>query len=409
MTDNNTHTAVWKKPAMAFFIGLIIFGLVAFVYEATGKHPEKAWQVYLINFMIFSGIAQGGLLFSTIMHTTGARWSGPLANLSEAFASFFPVSFVLLLLMLLGQHHVFPWTHHDLHGKEVWLNVPFLMTRNAIGLLVLYGIGFAYIFHALWLKQSGPAPKNGFRLWLSGLWETAIRDEAQCRSRMNVLAVLYMLAFALVLSLLGFDLIMAVDPHWYSTLFGAYTFVKAMYVGLGALIILASILHLLPNTGYSLKEKQFHDIGKLYFAFCLLWADFFYCQLVVIWYGNIAEETVFVIERTMNQPWQGMAWGVFIAGFIAPFLILLNRKVKTIPGFMIVMCSVTVTALWFEHYLLTGPAFYHHADRLPLNMVDLIISLGFLGLMGAAVTGALNLFPELVRLAPPVTPDEEVA
>ena len=409
MTDNDTHSAVTKKPIFAFFLGLIIIGLAAFLYEATGKHPEKAWQVYLINFLMFSGIAQGGLLFSTLMHTTRARWSGPLANLAEAFAGFFPVSFVLFLLMLAGQHHVFPWTHHDLHGKEVWLNVPFLMSRDAIALLVLYGIGFIYLFHALWLKRSTLPPAGGFRRWLDGLWSRTIHSEDQCRRRMNVLAVLYMLAFALVLSLLGFDLVMAVDPHWYSTLFGAYTFVKAIYVGLGGLIILASVLHLLPNTGYELKENQFHDISKLFFAFCLVWADFFYCQFVVIWYGNISEETTFVIERTMTAPWNGLAWGVFIAGFIAPFLILLNRKVKTIPGFMIVMCSVSITAIWLEHYLVTGPAFYLHTDRLPLNIVDLIISLGFLGLMGAAVAAFLNQFPELVRLKSTVTATEEVA
>lgn len=409
MIENTTHTAVTKKAVLGFFIALVFIGLAAFLYEASGKQPEKAWQVYLINFILFSGIAQGGLVFSTIMHTTGARWSGPLTNLAEAFAGFFPVSFVLFLLMLAGQNYVFPWVNQDLQGKEAWLNVPFLMSRDSIGLLLLYGVGSAYLFHALWLKRSHQRPAGRFRMWLDVLWESAIRSEEQCRRRMNVLAILYMLTFALVLSLLGYDLVMAVDPHWYSTLFGAYTFVKAIYVGLGGLIIIASILHLMPNTGYTLEPSQFHDIGKLFFAFCLVWADFFYCQFVVIWYGNIPEETAFVIERTMAAPWNGLAWGVFIAGFIAPFLILLNRRVKTMPAFMIVLCTVALIAIWLEHYLVTGPAFYRHPESLPLNAVDVAISLGFLGLMGTAVATFLNLFPELVRLAPAAAADEEVA
>ncbi len=118
---------------------------------------------------------------------------------------------------------------------------------------------------------------------------------------MTVYGNLYILAFALVLSLIGFDLVMSMDPHWYSTLFGAYTFVKAFYVGLGAVIILASLLHLHPKVDFLLPPSSFHDIGKLFFAFCMLWGDFFYVQLVVIWYGNIPEETAYMIQRTQTR------------------------------------------------------------------------------------------------------------
>ena len=89
------------------------------------------------------------------------------------------------------------------------------------------------------------------------------------------------------------------DPHWISTLFGAYNFVKAFYVGLGALIILACILYLRHGEASGITSSHLHDIGKLFFAFCLLWADFFYVQLIVIYYGNIPEETYYVIARTM--------------------------------------------------------------------------------------------------------------
>ncbi|MFH1981515.1 MAG: hypothetical protein ABIL58_06715 [Pseudomonadota bacterium] len=377
-TAANARTPIIGKPAFVVFLVMVIIGLAAFALEVFGGHPGKAWQVYLINFMVFSGIAQGGLVFSAIMHTTRARWSGPLSGVAESFTAFFPVSVALFVIMLAGHAHVLPGLHHDLHGKEVWLNLPFLFTRDLIGLLILYGTGLAYVRAAMALKQGNEA----------------------VRGRVNVLAIVYLMVFALILSLLGYDLIMSVDPHWYSTLFGAYTFVKAIYVGLAGIIITAALLHLSPSVAFSLKPNQFHDIGKLFFAFCLLWADFFYCQLVVIWYGNIPEETSFVIERTMTQPWNALAWGVFIAGFIGPFLILINQRIKTMPKAMIAICSVVLVAIWMEHYLVTGPAFHHHTAHLPLNLTDLFISIGFLGLMAAAVSWGMNTFPDLVRGAP---------
>ena len=90
-------------------------------------------------------------------------------------------------------------------------------------------------------------------------------------------------------------------------------------MGFGALIILAAVLHLSGRTPFALQSSQFHDIGKLFFAFCLVWADFFYAQFVVIWYGNISEETAYVIERTMTAPWNVLAWVVFAICFHRAF------------------------------------------------------------------------------------------
>jgi hypothetical protein len=197
-----------------------------------------------------------------------------------------------------------------------------------------------------------------------------------------------------VLSLISLDLVMSMDPHWFSTLFAAYSFVKAFYIGLGALIILAAVSHLNGHSG--LTPSHFHDLGKLFFAFCLAWADFFYCQFIVIWYGNIPEETSYIIQRTMVSPWNSLAWVIFTLSFIIPFVILLNKKIKTKPIFMIVLCSVVLIGIWLEHLLLLGPALNHDATTLPLGFSDGLITLGFLGLMAMAVSWFLNLFPELI-------------
>ena len=138
----------------------------------------------------------------------------------------------------------------------------------------------------------------------------SVRDSGEAnriRSRMSLWAGLYIFAFAVVLSLIGFDLVMSMDPHWVSTLFGAYHFVKAFYIGLGGLIILAAIVYQRRGKSSGLAANHFHDIGKLFLAFCLMWADFFYVQLVVIWYGNLPEETSFLFLRMTRPEWRGIA------------------------------------------------------------------------------------------------------
>ena len=397
MTASETKiTSSKKSPAAWIFFPLVIIGIATFFYGLTGQHPERAWQVYLINFLLWSGIAQGAVLFSTVMHMTKARWSGPLSGLSESFAAFFPLSFILFLLLFFGRAYIFPWLHEDLHGKEIWLNIPFLFWRDFCGLLILYLLGFAYLYNALQLKFDPNQRSGKIRKYIHNGWKRNSRNAERIKSRMTVWGGLYILAFALVLCLIGYDLIMSMDPHWISTLFGSYHFVKAFYAGLGALIILASVLYLKNKETSSLCESHFHDIGKLFFAFCLLWADFFYVQLTVIWYGNIPEETHYLIVRTMRAPWNKLAWGVFIVCFVAPFFILLNKKVKTKPALMVIICSVVIIGIWFEHLLLLGPALSQEVQAIPLSLSDGLISLGFLGLMAIAVGGFLRVFPEII-------------
>jgi len=400
MAPKETQTEKPRKSAVSwiFFI-LVIIGLAAFIYGIMSPHPEKAWQAYLINFLLWSAIAQGAVLFSAVMHMTKARWSGPLSALSESFAAFFPLSFVLFLLLFLGRSHIFPWLHEDLHGKEVWLNIPFLFTRDCIGLLILYAIGFAYLYNALQLRSGANKAQGAFQQMIYKGWLRNNRRLETVKKKMTVWAGLYILAYTLVLSLIGYDLVMSMDPHWISTLFGGYTFVKAFYVGLGALIILAAIIQIRKGKDSGLEPSHFHDIGKLFFAFCLLWADFFYVQLTVIWYGNIPEETHYVIERTVMIPWNTLAWTIFVICFIIPFVILLNKKVKSAPLFMVILCSAIIIGFWFEHLLLLAPVLSHDAQSLPVSVTDGLISVGFLGLMVIAVSFFLKHFPEISKTA----------
>ncbi len=397
MTEKATETMQINQTKISWlFYALVAVGVATFIFGLLSSHPERAWQAYLINFLLWSAIAQGAVLFSAVMHMTKARWSGPMAGLSESFAAFFPISYILFLILFLGRTHIFPWLHEDLHGKEIWLNIPFLFTRDCIGLLILYILGFGYLFNALQLKLDPNQPRSKLRQSIVDAWKRNHSDPEKIKWRMTVWGGLYILAFAMVLCLIGFDLVMSMDPHWISTLFGAYHFVKSFFIGLGALIILASIIRIRQGEASGIKSNHLHDVGKLFFGFCLLWADFFYVQLMVIYYGNIPEETHYVIVRTMLAPWNKLAWIVFIVCFVGPFFILLNKRIKTRPVLMTLICSVVIVGIWLEHLLLLGPALSHDTQSIPLSFSDGLISLGFLGLMVIAIGYFMKIFPEAV-------------
>lgn len=381
-----------RNSVFVVALGLAGLGLAAFLANLLAGRPGAAWRAYLVNFLLFSSIAQGGLVFSAMMNTVHARWSRRLSALAESFAAFFPVSFLLFLGLFFGRAHVFPWMGQDLDGKEAWLNTGFLFTRDMIGLAILYALGFGYLYYSLWFRLGVGHAGSRLQRRLARTWSGSRASRQVYEHRRYVFGVLYLLAFALVLSLIGFDLVMAADPHWYSTLFGAYTFIKAVYIGFGALIILAACVHAGGRNGFLLSPPEFIDMGKLFFAFCLAWADFFYCQLVVIWYGNIPEETAYVIERTVLSPWNRVAWTVFAVCFVLPFLVLLNRKIKAVPWFMAVLCGSVIAGMWLEHYLLLGPALGKGPGRLP-SAGDVLIFLGFAGLLAASVAGYLRQFP----------------
>ncbi len=383
-----------RSPFRAYLY-LALAGAVCFVGFCLFS-PLRAWQAYLINFLFWSALSQGGLLFSMIMHLTKAKWSGPVQNISESLAAFFPVSFLLFLILFLGKSHIFPWVGQDLHGKEAWLNLSFLFTRDMAGLLVLYFLGFGYLYFAMAGKIAQLGQGDRGRLIAEKLFRFGEGNPERCNWWMTRFSVLYALSFVGVVTLISFDLAMSMDPHWISTLFGAYSFVKTFYGGLGALVLIISLIHIRMPGRHMLTYDHFHDLGKLFFGFAVVWAYFFYSQFLVIWYGNIPEETHYVLARIMLQPWRPLAIAILFLCFLIPFVVLMNEKMKRNPQVMLRVSALSLFGLFLEHLLLIGPALDHHAHDIPFGLFDLVIGAGFFGLAACCVSYFFKLFPEVI-------------
>lgn len=188
---------------------------------------------------------------------------------------------------------------------------------------------------------------------------------------------------------------MSLDPHWYSTLFGAYYFMGSFYLALAALYFLS----FLGRNAFRLKEiihpHHLHDLGKLVFAFCIFTGYLFYVQFLVIWYGNLPEETRYVILRVKLTPWEPIAWIVLATTFLIPFLLLLRRKIKMAPLPMMILSGIILAGMWVERFLLIAPSIWE-GEGIPLGFLEILITGGFVGIMGLGMI----LFLERVPLLP---------
>ncbi len=370
------------------FAVLAVIGAAAFLYGVSGDLALRAWQAYLANYVFWAGLAFGAVLFSAVLNMAYAEWGRPVKRLAEAFGAYLPVSYLLFWVLYFGRETLFHWIKEPIPEKQAWLNVPFLFARNGLALLVLTVLCLALVYYSL----------RGDRQWLAGNgapggWEQSWR-------RQRILSPIIGFAYAYVLSLVAFDLIMSLDPHWRSTLFGGYYFMGCFYIALAAIYLVSMLL--LNSLGLRdyIRERQKHDLGKLTLAFSVFTGYLFYAQFNTIWYGNLPEETRYVILRLKLSPWEPLSWAVLLLMFLIPFAVLLNRKIKLRRGPMIALTVLILIGMWLERFILVVPSVWHE-DWLPIGPLEILITAGFFGLTALC-------FVLFLRRVPPIPVSDPV-
>lgn len=340
-----------------WLLGLIfLIGAVMFIQAINGPGALRAWQIFLVNFLFWTGISQAGAVFSAVLYVTNAQWGKPIRSIAEGMVAFLPLSLLFFPMVFLGLDILFPWIHgsaRGLHGsiaeeKVFWLHPPFHIVRDGIALLLLSGLSLVFVYYSLAGRERTP----------------------------RILSPILLILYVLVYTLVAFDLVMALDPHWISTLFGWYFFIGNFYAGLATIAILAVLL----RRRFALEERiappVLHDLGKLIFGFSLFWVYLFWSQYLTIWYGNLPEETEYIIVRVREFPWTYLSWAVLVLAWIIPFLGLLGRNAKRNPLTLFLVSAMVVIGIWLERYLLVVPSLWHQGT-LPVGWIELFITLGF--------------------------------
>ena len=404
-----------SKKANAVFLGMFMVGLAGFVLALT-TDADRAWQSYVSNWLFFTNIAMGAMLLTVVTCITKAKWNWSVRRVSLAFVAFLPVSFVMLLPMLgLGESY-FPWIAEValdpiLQKKAAYLNMPFLLTRNVIGVLVLFGGSLYFAYLALrpdmGLTRGHDESDAGRDAWCERLtqgWLGQEVEEVVSYRRLTRIGPAFVIVYAIVMSILAYDWVMTLEPHWFSTMMGPWFFMGAFWSGIAATAVTVTLL----KRGGGVLDKamgrqQLHDLGKLTFAFCVFWTYLFFAQYLVIWYGKLPWEQAWIIHRA-EEPWGKWAALMVVMCFVIPFAGLIGRKAKMTPIVFRSVALVLLAGLWLEKHLMVAPSI-RSPETATLGVTELLVALMFLGLFLYTIRWFLSTFPVIQVWQPMVDPE----
>jgi hypothetical protein len=282
-------------------------------------------------------------------------------------------------VLFAGRAVLYPWVSHPLPNKAAWLNVPFMSLRIGIGVLLLYWVAMRYTKAVFAADQAGIPAEVG-------------------NDRLMRLSSIMLILYVVVLSLWGFDLIMSLDPIWYSGLLGGYYVVSSIYTGFGLVTYLTLRYNQAGVTAVAPKAIQ--DVTKLTFALSIVWMYFFFSQYLIIWYGNVPNETRFFVRGFLQQPWGRLAWAIFIVGWLIPFSYLLKRLTGRPPTrhkVLTVILWMGWIAIFFERVLVVSVSLKQTA--IPHGIIEVLVTLGFFALFMLSRTWFLARYKPVLNLS----------
>ena len=392
----------WMRPV---FLGSAVIGWITFLILALAVDPDRAWRVYHLNWLYWTGLAMGLVLFSAVVTAAKGRWATPLRRIGEASVAFLPISFVLFLLSWLGRARIYPWIarpellHEPTHVKAFWLRDWFLYSRNAVGLLLLFGFSIYFVYHGV--RQDVADQKDRLPGRFRPLYDRLTRNwhpsegfvlsgETRATS-----APLLIVLYAVVMSLVAFDCIMSLAPFWVSNLLGGFFFMGAWLSGLMSLALLSLMWRKHYQLDDAITPHHLHDLGKLCFGFTVFWGYLFFAQFLVIWYGNLPEETSFIFLRLTRPEWKYISTAMVVLCFLLPFWGLIGIKPKKTPAILATFATISLVGLWVDRYVLTVPSIVQAvpSGNTPLGWQEVLITAGFFGTWGLCYTWFAERFP----------------
>ncbi len=348
------------KVALGVGIGGLALSGVGYATDS-----KQFFFSFLVAFWFFLSIALGGLFFTVLHHLVRAGWSTGWRRIAENLSMNVLLMAGLFVVVLLGIGDLYHWSHAEAVAKD-----PILQWKKGY-LNSGFFIGRAVFYFLIWSAMAIFFRKNSVAQDANG-------DES-ISFRMRKLAPISTLVFALSISFAGFDWIMSLDPHWFSTIFGLCMFAGAM-VSIYATLALTGLW--MTKNG-QLKETltigNFHDAGKMMFGFLVFWTYVTFSQYYLIWYGNIPEETAYYIHR-LQGGWEMIGLLLLVGHFFIPFWFLMSRHMKRHRMALGLGAGWMLLMHYADIYFYAMPVAHHHLHP---SWMDATCMLGIGGLFVA--------------------------
>lgn len=354
-------------------------------HDAEHVHHQlenKPWANLMVNNFFFLAIALGALFFLAIQFAAQAGWATVIIRVMEAMSQFLFIPMIIMVVLVLtgtmhiGGNHIWHWLQEGIMdpnspnydeiiaGKEGYLNSGFFTVRTLI--YFIGWVGAAMLLRKMSLKMDKGGNAN-----------------AQWKKMRNFSAG-FLVFFAVTSSTSAWDWIMSIDTHWFSTLFGWYTFAG---IFVSALTVMTLIVLYLKSKGYMQEVNHSHiqDLGKFMFAFSVFWTYLWFSQFMLIWYSNIPEEVTYYMARWGE--YKGLFFTMLALNFVFPILILMSRDSKRNYGFLVTAGIFMIIGHWLDVYIMITPGTV--GGQWSIGLTHIGTFLGFAGLFIYIVFSAL--------------------
>jgi len=358
-----------KVFAISAVVGVVGLAATVGLGAAEGDGLRHFAFSYLTNFAFFLAISLGALVFLPIMYVTKASWNVVVRRLAEVTAAVLPLLAVLAIPVILMVDKLYGWTDPAMVANPLMLHKTGYLSQNAFTLRWV-------IYFVIW---------SGYALffWRNSVSQDTSGDVKITRRLENFSGFAIMIC-ALTIAGASFDLLMSVDPLWFSTMFGVYYWAGG-FVTFFAVLTLATMG--LQNTGRLtriISPEHFHDYGKLMFAFTFFWGYIAFSQYMLYWYANIPEETSWYLHRSQHG-WGVVGMVTLFATFLLPFMGLVSRYAKRNRKMLAFWAAWIVVAQWINLYWVIMPEF---SEGFVISFMDLTC---FVGVGGIWLAGIVRL------------------
>jgi hypothetical protein len=367
MSDNRYVYQKRELPSYIGKVGIFLFvlgavlGIISYIIN-----PSRASFSYLTSYMFLVSIGIGSLFLVALEYAAGAVWSTPFRRIVEFLSAAIPLLIILALPLVFNMKHLFLWANKEvvmndsnLQQKTAYLNVTFQIIRLAFILIT-------------WVIFYWIITKNSRKQDLSG-------DQYLTTKNIRI-SMGFLIWFAVSISILAVDWMLSIEPHWYSTIFGVYYFAGTAW---GALGVLTLIVVLLRENGYltdKIKRDHYYSLGTLLFAFTCFWGYIAFSQYLLIWYGDLPEETSWFFHR-WDGVWTVLSTILVVAHFIVPFFALLSFPAKTNPKRLKFMSIWVIVVHYLDVYWMIMPGMKVESGGYYFSWSDIVFPIAVVGLL----------------------------
>ncbi|MGN8071519.1 quinol:cytochrome C oxidoreductase [Mucilaginibacter sp. SG564] len=406
----NTHNSldeqfVFTGKAKTWSLVGIVVGLITIAGGFLFGYGERTFANLLLCGYYFACVCTAGVFFCALQYVAQAGWSASLLRVPQAFAKVLPIAAAILFIIIFaglnlthhtevgeGKEAVAPYLYKLWHlngvtvkgsenydpvlaGKAGFLNMPFFLFR------IFLFLGAYATFGYLLTKYSNTEDELGGLFYYK---------------KSFTISAAFLVIFGFTQPVFSFDVVMSLEAHWFSTMFGWYNF-AAMWVSTLSIITLTIIL--LRKSGYMqwITQDHLHNLGQLMFGFSIFWTYVWFAQFLLIYYANIPEESVYFLRRWEPEfkPW---FWLTIILNFMAPLLIIMSRDSKRATSVLKATCIILIVGHWLDYFIMIMPGTIgaHGEWWSQITPIEIGVALGFAGLFSYLMLNALSKFKSLI-------------